>query len=419
MSRALYLECNSGISGDMFVASLIGLGGDKDKLLRALDSLKGHHVTGFDVRISEVVKSGIKAWDFDVVLDEEHDGHDHDMEYLHSHEHVHEDGTVHSHHEHRNLSDIIHIIDHASITPGAKALAVSIFEIIAKAESKAHGLPVEQVHFHEVGAVDSIVDIVAAAVLMDDLGFEEVFIKDLTEGCGTVRCQHGILPVPVPAVVNIVSEYNMPLRSSEIKGELVTPTGAAIACAIRTSGDIPGSYKILRCGIGAGKRQYEIPSLLRAFEIETEDVSGEGDIIRLETDIDDSTGEDLGYLMEKLYSLGAREVHFTPVYMKKNRPGTEVVVICDASSVKIMEDTIFMNTTTIGIRKIRVERTVLRRFMETVDTKYGRIDVKAVVMPDGSVRRYPEYESVKKACELHNVTLSEVRSEVNKVDFNA
>mgnify|MGYP000799210604 FL=1 len=365
MGQTLYLECSSGISGDMTVAALLDLGADKDVLLRALNSLP---VQGFEIEISRVKKAGLDACDFHVKLDKAHENHDHDMEYLHGHEHGHghehehrhdADAAAHHSHEHRGLPEILEIIDKAKISDQAKATAVRIFQILAGAEAKAHGVPLEQVHFHEVGAVDSIVDIVAVAVCLDNLEVTEVIVPFICEGRGTVRCQHGILPVPVPAVVNIVEAYQLPVSITQTEGELVTPTGAAIVGAVRTSGNLPRQFVIKRLGMGAGKRNYERPSLLRAMLIEQR--KEEESVYKLETNIDDCTGETLGYVMNRLLEAGARDAHFVPVYMKKNRPAYELAVICDEEKIPEMEQIIFEETTTIGIRRCRVERTVLPR----------------------------------------------------------
>lgn len=274
MKNKLYLECTSGISGDMAVAALLDLGASREKLKKVLKSLP---VKGFDIKISRVVKSGIDACDFDVVLDKEHENHDHDMGYLHGHEHggyshnearhghehgehSHEHGESHSHHghhhhEHRGLNEIMTIIDHADMADRARSYAKKIFTILAEAEAKAHNVPADQVHFHEVGAVDSIVDILSVAVCMDDLDVEEVIIPRLCEGSGTIRCQHGILPVPVPAVSNIVSAHYLKLHITPVQAELVTPTGAAIAAAFITSEKLPEDFTVEKIGIGAGKRR--------------------------------------------------------------------------------------------------------------------------------------------------------------------
>ena len=434
--KILYLECGTGISGDMTVAALLDLGADQEKLLKVLEGIPGH---GFKVQISRVKKSGIDCCDFNVILDEEHDGHDHDMEYLyghlegegehsahaHSHDHDHEHHHDHDHHHdhghghhhhHTGMREIRDIIGNLEMTEGARDLALRIFEILAQAESEAHGVPADEVHFHEVGAIDSIVDIVAAAVCFDDLGIRDVAVTGIAEGSGTVRCQHGILQVPVPAVTNIAKAHRLPMRFTPRKGELVTPTGAAIAAALMTRGELPERFVIERTGLGAGKREYEIPSILRAMVIEPcEEVKKAGHeadtVWKLECDIDDSTGEQLGYALEKLYQEGAREAHFAPVFMKKNRPGWELTVICDNEHLEKLEDVIFSQTTTIGIRRQEMERTVLTRKTVDVKTRFGVIPVK--ISGEGAYRRvHPEYEKVSGAASEHGVPFGAVYDEV-------
>ena len=434
--KILYLECGTGISGDMTVAALLDLGADQEKLLKVLEGIPGH---GFKAQVSRVKKSGIDCCDFNVILDEEHDGHDHDMEYLyghlegegehsahaHSHDHDHEHHHDHDHHHdhghdhhhhHTGMREIRDIIGNLEMTEGARALALRIFEILAQAESEAHGVPADEVHFHEVGAIDSIVDIVAAAVCFDDLGIRDVAVTGIAEGSGTVRCQHGILQVPVPAVTNIAKAHRLPMRFTSRKGELVTPTGAAIAAALMTRGELPERFVIERTGLGAGKREYEIPSILRAMVIEPcEEVKKAGHeadtVWKLECDIDDSTGEQLGYALEKLYQEGAREAHFAPVFMKKNRPGWELTVICDKEHLEKLEDVIFSQTTTIGIRRQEMERTVLTRKTVDVKTRFGVIPVK--ISGEGAYRRvHPEYEKVSGAASEHGVPFGAVYDEV-------
>lgn len=280
MEQALYIECYAGISGDMFVASLLDLGVDKDYLLSNLQTLP---LEGYKINISRVKKMALDACDFNVILDV--DNHDHDMQYLyeenhehthehkHSHEHKHEHHehhiheANHTHHVHRNLNDVTTIINNSQITDNAKSIANKIFQIIAEAEAKAHGTSVEQVHFHEVGAVDSIVDITAAAICIDKLNINKVFCSSLSEGKGFVNCQHGAIPIPVPAVVNIVSANDLKLHFTNTKGELITPTGAAIIAAIKTDDSMPENFMIEKIGIGAGKRQYNIPNIVRSMLI--------------------------------------------------------------------------------------------------------------------------------------------------------
>lgn len=314
------------------------------------------------------------------------------------------------------MKEIREIIGNLEMTEGARALALRIFEILAQAESEAHGVPVDEVHFHEVGAIDSIVDIVAAAVCFDDLGIRNVAVTGIAEGSGTVRCQHGILQVPVPAVANIAKAHRLPMQFTSRKGELVTPTGAAIVAALMTRGDLPERFVIEKTGLGAGKREYEIPSILRAMVIEPGSQANkaghrEDTVWKLECDIDDSTGEQLGYALEKLYQEGAREAHFAPVFMKKNRPGWELTVICDREHLQKLEDVIFSQTTTIGIRRQEMERTVLTRKTVDVKTRFGVIPVK--VSGEGTYKRvHPEYEIVSGAASEHGVPFGAVYDEV-------
>ncbi len=421
MGKTLYLECQSGISGDMTVAALLDLGADREVLEKALKSLS---VQGFETQINRVKKAGLDACDFLVKLDHDHENHDHDMEYLHGHGHTHghSHGVEHQH-EHRGLMEIMEVIDRSQISDRAKTTASRIFRILAKAESRAHGVSINEVHFHEVGAVDSIVDVVAVAVCLDNLDITEVIIPFLCEGKGTVRCQHGVLPVPVPAVVNILEDSHIPVKFTDVEGELVTPTGAAIAAAIGTSSRLPEKLCIIKTGLGAGKRNYERPSLLRAMLIEEEipaskEAFREKDMVyKLETNIDDCTGEALGYVMERLIDAGARDVHFVPVYMKKHRPAYELVVICDEERVKELERIIFQETTTIGIRRVKMERTTLPREAATVILREGEINVKKCILPDGKVRYYPEYASVVKLAQESGASFQEVMNEFKENMF--
>lgn len=381
MNTVLYLEGACGISGDMTVAALLDLGADAQKLNQALKSLT---VKEFDYRISSKQSYGITGCDFDVIL---HEHADHDHEHLH--------GRHHSH-EHRHLNDIYTVIEQAQMTGRAKELAKKIFLIVAQAESKAHGCPVSEVHFHEVGAVDSIVDIISAAVLIDDLNITDCIVTGLTEGSGFVSCQHGDLPVPVPAVLNIAEQYGIPLRFSGVTGEMVTPTGIAIAAALRTRSSLPKQYKIIKTGTGLGKRDFGRANLLRAMIIE-EDLNND-QIYIVECNIDDATGEELGFAMEKLTSAGARDVHFIPCFMKKNRPAYILRIITGEKELEEIEKTVFRYTSTIGLRKYPVDRTCMSRTMMTVSLPEADIAVKKCFLKD-IVRYYPEYESVRAAAE--------------------
>ena len=368
MSKSLYLECRSGISGDMTVAALLDLGADREVLEKSLESLK---LPGYEIAITRVKKSGLDACDFNVILDAEHENHDHDMAYLHG------DGAeVHDHpHDHEHHHD--------------------------------HAHPGEHHHHHEHRGLPEILAIIrSGAVCLDNLAPDEVIVTGLSEGSGFVRCQHGMIPVPVPAVLNIVQAHGLTLVPTGIQGELVTPTGAAIVAAIRTKETLPASFKCTRTGLGAGKRTYERPSLLRAMMLETEENDEKDTIWKLECNIDDCTGEALGYCMGKLLRSGARDVHYIPVYMKKNRPAYQLDVICDDTTRETLENIIFAETTTIGIRRCRMERTVMKREFATIATEYGHAAVK--ICRHGEIEKiYPEYESAAVIAEKSGMPVGE------------
>lgn len=378
-NKLLYLEGASGISGDMTVAALLDLGANREKLDAVLKSM---NLEGFEYQVSRKSSYGIAGTDFDVIL------HDH-----HHHEHEHEHGH---HHEHRNLDDVCAVIDRGTMTDGARELAKKIFRIVAEAESKAHGVPVSEVHFHEVGAIDSIVDIVSAAVLIDDLGIRECVVTGLAEGSGYVHCQHGDLPVPVPAVLNIAQAHGIALRTATANGEMVTPTGIAIAAALRTRDRLPAEYKVEKVGIGLGKRDFGRANILRAMILE-ETLDPEQMYV-LETNIDDATGEALGLALEKLMAAGASDAHFLPCFMKKNRPAYLLRVIAAAPEIPALERIIFESTTTIGMRKLPVDRICMDRKNRTVKLPFGTVSVKRCTW-NGVVRNYPEYESVRALAE--------------------
>ena len=302
--NTLYLECRSGISGDMTVAALLDLGATEENLRRRLAKLP---VGGYEIRIEKVRKNGLEVCDFDVILGEmRHEGHMHE-----GHNHVEEAHGEHEHaHMHRTWKDIEQILKEADLKPRVLELAMRMFQSVAEAEGKAHGCPPEKVHFHEVGAVDSIVDIVGTAACLEELGVEKILVSDLWEGSGHVHCQHGNLPVPVPAVLEIAAAHGLTLRQTEQQGEMVTPTGAAIAAL--SEGRQPERFTVKRVGLGAGKREFPKANILRAMLIEEEPAD---DLWLLESNIDDCTGEVMGYAMDCLLEAGARDVFFTPIYM--------------------------------------------------------------------------------------------------------
>lgn len=424
--KTLYLDCQAGIAGDMLVAALLDLGG-KPALGRLTQMLEKLSLAGFSVAVTRVKKAGIDCCDFDVKLDAAHENHDHDMAYLHglgdtSHDHDH-------HHAHRGLAQVEQVIDAAPLSERARGLARDAFCILARAEAKAHGLPIDQVYFHEVGAVDSIVDVLAAAFLIDDLDIERAIVPALTDGHGTIRCQHGVIPVPVPATLNICIAHGLPLSSSSVEGELVTPTGAALVAALEPEFSLPERYAIRAVGLGAGKRSYERPSILRAMLIEELDahvgvaacgprpsLSAETQapncIVKLECDIDDCSPEVLAYAVERLREAGAREAHWLPIFCKKGRPAYQLQVIVEPSDVLRMEEIILSETTTIGIRRLQMERTCLPRAIESVETPWGDVLVKTVRLPDGTRRTTPEYEACAAIARDKGVALQTVMDTV-------
>ncbi len=421
----LYLECYSGISGDMFAAAMIALGASREKLMEALDSLK----LNVRIEIGNTEKCGIRATTFEVHDEDggdrcrkeetgapagkacchaghggperhDHDGHGHGQE--HGHEHGHEHGDEHDHeHEHRGLKEITEIIMASAMTERAKGTALKIFRILAEAEGKVHGKSPEEVHFHEVGAVDSIIDIAAAAICLDDLDITEAKITPIATGSGHVKCRHGLIPLPAPAVVEIAAEHGLRLVSTEAEGETVTPTGAAIAAALCCGERISGSYRILRSGTGAGAKDFPWANVLRAYIIEeglktdvsSGDAAEDSGIIMLETNIDDCSGEALGFVADRLMKEGARDVFYVPAFMKKGRPAYLLKVVCETADREKMEDLIFKHTSTIGIRCLAVDRTALPRRIAFVDTPFGKARVK-VVTRKGETFYYPEYEDV-------------------------
>ena len=435
--KYLYLDGSCGISGDMTVAALLGLGASREKLDAAIAGLG---LEGVHIHVENSKSYSIAGLSFAVHV------HGHDADHVHSHEegyvehhHHHEHGehchgastgstgsptlsaTLHHHHEHRHLSEVYEILDRAAnagaVTPRALETAKKIFCIIAEAEAKAHGVPVEEVHFHEVGAVDSIVDILAVAVLADDLGIENCIVTGLNEGSGFVETQHGQLPIPVPAVAHIAEAAGIALRITETKGEMVTPTGAGIVAALRTQETLPAGYKILKSGVGLGKRDFGRANFLRAQIIEDAAGASNGPadccVFILEANIDDSTPEELGYAMDKLFEAGARDVHFTPCFMKKNRMGTLLCALADSEHLAAVEKAIFLHTSTVGVRRFPVERTCMARNTFEVETEFGKVRVKKSVLGDIEKIK-PEFDDLKACADKAGVPIREIQKAVEK-----
>ena len=377
MGKTLYLECYSGISEDMAAAALLDLGAEQTVMKAALASLP---VGGFRTEITRVRKSGVDACNFQVILDEEHENHAHDEENIH---------------KYWEYKEINRIFTDSDMTKRAMKTALHIFDVLAEAKAKVDGVPKEQTRFQEM---DSIVYIAAVAICLDNLDITEVIVPELYEGKGAVRCCQGMLPVPVPEVVHIVQQNRIPLKITEFEGGLVTPAGAAVAAALRTSGQLPENLVIQKTGMGAGKKNHNCPGILRAMVLREktkrqENLQGRDRIWHLETNIDDCTGEELGNVMKLLFEAGAKDVYYTPIYMKKNRPAYELSVICTEETRNILENIIFEETTTIGIRRTEMERTVLKREIHLLEAEGFPVKAKICTLPDGSRRCYPEHDS--------------------------
>lgn len=397
--KHLHIDAFSGISGDMTVGAFLDLGVPFSHVKAGLAKLGISDE--YKLRHRKVNKGGIRATKFSVELTHSH---------THTHEHGHEHGHGHEHeHQHgRGLNDIYALLDASGLDASVIDIAKGIFMVVAEAEAHVHGKPVHEVHFHEVGAVDSIVDIVGCALCVDYIKPDLVTCSPLTEGQGTVTCAHGVLPVPVPATAQIAKTYGIPLRMSGDPGELVTPTGAAIAAFLaRSFRPAGGAMAISAIGVGAGDRDLpDRPNVLRMMVGESGGAS-EADCVVVETNLDDMTGEALGYAMECLFESGALDVFFTPIFMKKNRPAYKLTVLCRESNVPAIERTIFKETTGIGLRKYAAARTVLDRAAGQVETPYGQIAVKSAAGCGVSGQK-PEYESVRAAARQTGASFRDV-----------
>ena len=386
--RIAYFDCFSGVSGDMTLGALLACGADETELRERLGAL---NVPGYELHIRRVTRQGITATDVDVHLNEAEQGHE------------------------RHLSDIAAILESSALPPGVRQKALAIFTRLADAEAKIHGTTREQIHFHEVGAVDAIVDIVGSCLLLDMLGVERVVTSSIPCGHGTIKCQHGIMPVPAPATMELLQGF--PVHSVDIKGELVTPTGAALLTTLSdptTAGKMP-AMRVLTSGFGAGKKQFkpDMPNLLRVILGETEEAAiGEDKtpqtVAVLETNLDDQNPEGFDLLMERAFAAGALDVFFTPIQMKKNRPATLLTVLCPPDKADALAALLFRETGTFGIRAREQRRYTLDRSWRTVATEFGDIRLKAGTWLGEEVTVAPEYEDCKRAALAHDVPLRRV-----------
>ena len=433
--RIAYIECFSGISGDMFLGALVDAGVSPQLLQDTVAALG----LGAKLEVSRVVRSGISATKVDVWVDGEkdmpreeywakqeashsHAHHDH-HEHEHSHEHHHSHGessragvpAPHEHsHSHRGLTEIQKIISAAQISESAKKTAISIFEALGAAEAKIHDVPVESIHFHEVGSVDAIVDIVCAAVGIEALGVDEIVCSSLNVGGGMVKCAHGTFPVPAPATVELLKDA--PVYSAHVQAELVTPTGAAIVKTLAKRFSTFPEMRVDKSAYGAGSRDFPgHPNVLRIVIGEAAaKMTGktQSDTISvLEANLDDLNPQVFGYVMDRLLEEGALDVFGVPVQMKKNRPGTLLTVLCKPEDADKLTHLVFSETTTLGVRCREESRQTLARRWESVRTEWGEVRIKVASM-NGTVTNYaPEYEDCRRIAEEHHVPLKMVMQE--------
>jgi hypothetical protein len=398
VSRVLYLDCFSGISGDMTLGAFLDAGMPLNGLKEALGSLA---LSDVDVSSARVMRTGIAATQF--VVHEHEPRHDHGQTHDHAHGHHHEA------HAHRSLSEIFGLIDKAALSAGAKDRAKTMFERLARAEAAIHQMPVEKVHLHEVGALDSIIDIVGAAFAFEWARADRVVCSPLNVGGGMVNSAHGVFPVPAPATVKLLGDT--PIYSGAVQKELVTPTGALIATTFAAAfGPIP-SMVVETVGYGAGSRDNpQTPNVLRLLVGRSADrVAGER-VVVIECEIDDMNPQLFGVAMDRLYAAGALEVFYLPVQMKKNRPGTLLTVIAPPELRTALADVVFRETTTIGLRYQEVERECLQREIVPVETALGTVHFKIAWRGHLVVNAVPEFDDCARLAAEHNVSVKEVQA---------
>jgi pyridinium-3,5-bisthiocarboxylic acid mononucleotide nickel chelatase len=381
--KTLYFDCFAGASGNMILGGLVSLGIDERELIEQIKLL---NISDFDIEFAKVNRSGISAIHAKVVVEKET--------------------------KHRHFSDIEKIISDSLLSDKVKILAIQIFKRLAEAEAKVHGVEIEKIHFHEVGAMDAIIDIVGSCIGFEMLKIERFACSKIHVGSGFVNMSHGKFPVPPPAVVELLK--GMEIYSTEISGELCTPTGAAVISTLSTIYNVIPNVNIERNGYGAGTREYQdFPNVIRLMLGESDHRPLTIDhLILIETNLDDTTPQVLGFVMEKAFELGALDCWFTAVQMKKNRPATMVSILCEAHNRQKLTELLYLETTTLGVRIRSVEREILERKIVKVSTQFGEIDVKIGVFDGKEVNAMPEFEQLKRIATEQNISLKLLKEEV-------
>ena len=432
--KTLYLECNMGAAGDMLTAALLELHPDPQGFVERMNRLG---LPGVVFAAQPAVKCGITGTQVSVTVggeeEESHDvplhshvhetaqdeahpghahdhvhGHDHehthDHEHIHDHEHSHGHEHGHGHHHHAGMGDIRHILSHLDIPQPVRQDAEAVYQLIAQAESHAHGRPVEEIHFHEVGTLDAVTDVVAVCWLLHDLAPEQIVASPVHVGCGQVRCAHGILPVPAPATAYILQ--GVPTYGGSVQGELCTPTGAALLKHfVQRFGPSP-VMRVEKTGYGMGKKDFEAANCVRAMLGQTQEESTT--IAQLACNLDDMTPEALGFAQERLWEAGALDVTTAPIGMKKNRPGVQLTCLCRLEDREKLVSVLFAHTTTLGVRESLCTRYTLARSQRTVETEHGPVRVKEA-RGWGVTREKPEYEDVANIAREQGLTLDQVK----------
>lgn len=439
--KILYYDCFAGISGDMNLAALIDLGVSADYLLQELQKL---HLEGYHIDITNTLKMGISGTRVDVLPDtvshehhhdQNHEEHDHKPRHEHHH-HSHQTTTTAGYdsakpvqetwekhketdsHDHRNLAVITEIIENSSLNTFVKEKSLAVFHEIAVAEAKIHAKSTDEIHFHEVGAIDSIIDIVGAAICIDFLKPDRIMASTIELGGGFVNCAHGVFPVPAPATTEILK--NIPVKKGAVNKETTTPTGAAILKIFVDEFADRTDFLIQKTAYGIGHRDLEIPNVLRVFVGEKQEKGDfqQAPALLLECNIDDMNPEHYDYIMEKLLKAGAQDVFLVPIIMKKSRPAVQLKVLCDISLKSEIEKILLTETTSLGVRHHAVIKTMLDRKSTTLSTQYGPIRIKEAVVSGKTVKFKAEYDDCIRAAEKYKVNLQEVYREVEKCFSN-
>ncbi len=415
--KILYYDCFCGISGDMNLGALVDLGVDSQYLIGELSKLGLS--SEYEIKLQKAQKMGISGTRVDVILKAAQHSHDHHNHGETEHHHLDQEdhGPVeaeqHHEHHHRNLHDIETIINRSSLSPKVKKSSMDMFMKIARAEAKIHGKSIEEVHFHEVGATDSIVDMVGAAIALDYLGVEKIMASPVQVGGGFVKCAHGLFPVPAPATMEILQ--GAPIKSGLVQFETTTPTGAAILASNVQEYTDQMNFSVTKIGYGIGHRDLEVPNVLRVClglaaskgeEIETQYI--------LETNIDDMNPELYNYVEERLFETGALDVFRTPIIMKKGRSAIKLSILVSAEKTEAVEGTLFRETTSIGLRKYQVGKIMLQRETVTLPTQYGNIRVKKSFYQGIPVKYKAEYEDCRKAAMENHIPIRQVYREVDQ-----